>query len=159
MDRLSTKFSDYDVLNLLRRIVASYEADAGRGLPIGALTSQNLANFYLGTADRLAVEHIDCIGYVRYMDDIVWWGRSKKSVHVILNAIREHLVQALNLTIKLPVKIGQSRFGISYCGFRIFPDQLLLSRRRKKRFCAMRREIETVYQKSELSPASLQQRF
>jgi hypothetical protein len=57
---------------LLGRIIDAYAASPGCGLPIGALTSQHFANFYLDGADRrLASPAVRAC--VRYMDDIVWW--------------------------------------------------------------------------------------
>ncbi len=40
-------------------------------MPIGALTRQFLANFYLGFVDRLVKERLRIRGYARYMDDMV----------------------------------------------------------------------------------------
>lgn len=53
---LARKFKDRGLWNLLERIIRSYEASPGRGLPIGSLTSQHFANFYLGGLDRWALE-------------------------------------------------------------------------------------------------------
>ncbi len=39
-------------LDLSDRILASYQTGPGRGLPIGNLTSQHFANFYLAPQDR-----------------------------------------------------------------------------------------------------------
>jgi reverse transcriptase family protein len=43
----ATKFKDKALLNLFDRLLASYCVTEGRGLPIGNLTSQYFANFYL----------------------------------------------------------------------------------------------------------------
>ena len=159
MERLERKFSDHDVLRLMGRIISAHQATPGRGLPIGALTSQNFANFYLSTADRMALEQNGVAGYVRYMDDLVWWGPSKSFVRDVLRRLTAHIEQTLKLTVKNPVKIGQSRHGVAFCGFRILPDRLLLSRRRKKRFVAMRRDAENAFENGAMSAAALQQRM
>ena len=46
------------LLMLLDRIIAAYETAPGRGLPIGSLTSQHFANFYLGWFDRFVKEDL-----------------------------------------------------------------------------------------------------
>ena len=48
----------------------------GRGLPIGSLTSQHFANFYLGWFDRFVKESLRVPAYVRYMDDMALWAES-----------------------------------------------------------------------------------
>jgi len=49
---LARRFKDSFVLGWFCRIIDSYEKSAGRGLPIGSLTSQHFANFYLDPLDR-----------------------------------------------------------------------------------------------------------
>ena len=74
LGRLARKFKDRRLLDLFGRIIASYEVAPGRGVPIGSLTSQHFANFYLGGLDRFVKEGLRAGGYVRYMDDFVVWG-------------------------------------------------------------------------------------
>ncbi len=40
-----------------------------RGLPIGNLTSQFFANYYLNPLDHFVKEKLKCQGYIRYVDD------------------------------------------------------------------------------------------
>ena len=49
---LERRFKDPRLLELLKRIIACYRGELGIGLPIGSLTSQHFANFYLGWLDR-----------------------------------------------------------------------------------------------------------
>lgn len=77
---LERRFKDRGLLALLARIVESHRAEPGRGLPIGALTSQHFANDYLAGLDRLLLEGCRVRGLVRYMDDLVWWGDGKDAV-------------------------------------------------------------------------------
>ena len=74
--RLGRLFKDRRLLDLLRRIIASFESAPGRGLPIGSLTSQHFANFYLGWFDRFVKEGLLVEGYVRYMDDCALWANT-----------------------------------------------------------------------------------
>lgn len=48
-----------------RAIIGSYHTSPGYGLPIGALTSQHFANFYLGSLDRFVKETLRADGYAR----------------------------------------------------------------------------------------------
>lgn len=153
---IARKFSDHDLLSLVGRIIAVHEDAPGKGLPIGALTSQNFANLYLGTADRLVTQNPLSRGYVRYMDDLVWWGDSRADVRAILEDMRPLVEGRLKLEIKTPLKFARSRDGITFCGYRVFPDRLLLSRRRKARYAEARRIAERAYARGESDVAELQ---
>jgi hypothetical protein len=142
MGLLERKFKDRPLLSLLAKIIAAHRDAPGRGLPIGALTSQCLANFYLGGLDRAVLETCRMPGYVRYMDDMVWWAADRAAVRRTLDAARAHLADRLRLDIKIPA-IGRSTTGLVFCGYRILPDRLLLSRRRKRRYSAIRRQWES----------------
>ena len=47
LERLSKKFRNAALLDLVRRVLDGHQDQPGTGLPIGALTSQHFANFYL----------------------------------------------------------------------------------------------------------------
>lgn len=142
---LERRFKDRGLLALLARIVESHHAEPGRGLPIGALTSQHFANYYLAGLDRLLLEGCRVRGLVRYMDDLVWWGDSKDAVRDALAQARAYAQERLRLTVKTPVQIGRSRAGLPFCGYRILPGRLLLSRRRKRRYAECRRASENAF--------------
>ncbi len=63
--RLERKFKDRRLLDLFGRIIASYEVAPGHRVPIGSLTSQHLASFYLGWLDRFVKEKRRAVGYMR----------------------------------------------------------------------------------------------
>jgi RNA-directed DNA polymerase len=161
---LARRLKDRHVLALLGRIIDAHcdaPADApgcatGRGLPIGALTSQQLANFYLGGLDRLLLEQCRVRGLVRYMDDLVWWGESRAGVRAALAAARTYCADHLRLTIKEPVLVGRSTQGVMLCGYRVLPGRLLLSRRRKRRYAARRRHWERLYAQGWIDARTLQ---
>ncbi|MDG4596604.1 MAG: RNA-directed DNA polymerase [Candidatus Contendobacter sp.] len=153
---LERRFKDRGLLALLARIVESHHAEPGRGLPIGALTSQHFANYYLAGLDRLLLEGYRVRGLVRYMDDLVWWGDSKDAVRDALAQAHAYTQDRLRLTVKTPVQIGRSRAGLPFCGYRILPSRLLLSRRRKRRYIECRRDWETAYAAGRIDVRALQ---
>jgi len=153
---LARRFKDKPLLALMRRIVAAHQVAPGKGLPIGALTSQHFANYYLSGLDRLLLEGCKVRGLVRYMDDLVWWGDSREAVHQALDAAVGYTHDRLALTIKQPVQVGRSRHGLSFCGYRILPGRLLLSRRRKRRYAECRRDWEAAYGNGLIDARTLQ---
>ena len=57
--------------------------------PIGNLTSQYFANYYLSFADRFIQQELKIKLYVRYMDDMVLWSNDKEhllKVKKVLNS-------------------------------------------------------------------------
>ena len=149
-------FKDRGLLALLARIIDAHHTAPGQGLPIGALTSQHFANYYLAGLDRLLLEGCPARGLVRYMDDLVWWGDDKMAVRDVLAQVRAYAQERLCLTIKTPVRIGRSGAGLSFCGYRLLPGRLLLSRRRKRRYAECRREWENAYVAGRIDACALQ---
>ena len=156
---LARKFKNRDLLALLGQIVGAHEDAPGRGLPIGTLTSQYFANFYLGGLDRLLLEDCRVHGFVRYMDDVVCWTGDRAAARAARDAARTWLGDALCLTVKQPVQIGRSRDGLSFCGFRILPGQLLLSRRRRRRYAELRSRAELAWREGRTDDCGLQSAY
>jgi RNA-directed DNA polymerase len=90
---------DRRVLALLHRIVSA-GGDAGRGLPIGSLTSQWLANLTLDRLDHHVKEVLRIPGYARYMDDFVLFSNDRESLRAAHAALGEFLASELRLAIK-----------------------------------------------------------
>ncbi len=159
LNLIARRFRDADLLALVRRIIAAHEASPGKGLPIGALTSQNFANFYLGQADRHITSHPESGGYVRYMDDLIWWAHDRRAARAVLDSVRPLIEGTLKLPIKQPVRLGRSQDGLAFCGFRIFPYRLLLSKRRKRRYTRARRVAESSFLQGHINARALQTRM
>lgn len=153
---LARRFKNQDFLRLLGRIIDSYHSIPGRGLPIGALTSQHFANAYLTGLDRLLLERLKVRGLVRYMDDTVWWTDSKTDAIEVRQAAEDYANRELLLKIKPPAQFAASRQGLSFCGFRILPGAILLSRRRKRRYAEIRRDYENAFLEGRINVSALQ---
>jgi RNA-directed DNA polymerase len=123
METLARIVKDRALLRLVARILAAGGGDGepGRGLPIGNLTSQWLANLVLGAVDHAVVERLRVPGYVRYMDD-----------HVLLADDRERLreagaeVEAVLATLGLRAKasatmLAPTRDGLPFLGWLLWP--------------------------------------
>jgi RNA-directed DNA polymerase len=121
-------------LELVHRIIDAYGDGNGRGLPIGALTSQWFANYYLGPLDRFLLEQRRVAGMVRYMDDFVFWGTTREEVRSCVDGVDEFLSQNLKLESRPPTLINRSSHGVTVCGYRVFPGTIHLSRTRQDRF-------------------------
>jgi len=156
MERIRRRIKGDDVLALVGRIVAAHGEGSGQGLPIGALTSQCLANYYLDPLDRFLLEASATRGYVRYMDDFVFWTETRQDATRLVREAGEFLERTLALTAKASVQINQSARGITVCGYRILPGSIRLGRRRKRRYLESRRRCEAAYQAGTIDAAQLQ---
>jgi len=156
---LDRRFRNRARMDLLERITAAHHTAPGLGLPIGALTSQHFANAYLGGADRHLLEACKVGGMVRYMDDLVWWTRDRVSARAVLDRMRAFLGERLGLAVKTPVRVDRSVHGLPFCGFRILPGRLLMSRRRRRRYGELRRRAEREALAGQLDGPGLQAAF
>ena len=105
------------------------------GIPIGFYTSQWIANWYLTELDHKIKEEFGAVYYVRYMDDMVIFGSSKKSLHKIRVQIEEYLSSHLGLTLKDNWQIFRfdyirdgKHYGrfLDFMGFRFYRDRVTL---------------------------------
>jgi hypothetical protein len=147
------------VLNLFGQILASYETTPGCGLPIGNLTSQHFANFYLAPLDRFIKERLQCRSYVRYMDDFVVWGGTAANLRAVWRQVEEFLASELGLGLKPNVTLNRTPHGMDFLGYRVFPRELRLTRRSKLRFAAKFRQYEQEQLGGRWTELQLQQRM
>ncbi|MER2555816.1 MAG: reverse transcriptase/maturase family protein, partial [Thauera sp.] len=140
---LARRFKGAGLLALLDRIIDRGAADTpGRGLPIGALTSQHFANAYLDVADRMLLSDPGVTAHVRYMDDILWWAASKAAALETLAAFRDFLCRERRLRLKPAALVARCEHGLAFCGFRVRPGVVLASRRKLARYRAGLGRIE-----------------
>lgn len=157
MQVLSRRFKGNACIAQLQRIVDSYQSTPQRGLPMGSLTSQYFANYYLDGLDRLLDALPEVRAHLRYMDDIIWWCDSKQTVINVLRIVKNWLQWQRDLKVKNNVQIQSSQQGVTYCGFRILLSVMRLSRRRKRRYQQRRQYWEYRYLKGDIDATQLQQ--
>jgi RNA-directed DNA polymerase len=139
------KFRDPGIRHLMETIVRGFAPGTGKGLPIGALTSQHFANFYLSPLDRLLSEDRRVRAIVRYMDDVIWWTDDRSNARAVFDDASQFVEERLALAFKPGTVFGRSRDGVDFCGVRVKPGALLLSRRRRKRYAEHRQAWEEAW--------------
>jgi len=144
---LGRLFRERRLGDLLERIVRHPVPNgaAGKGLPIGNLTSQWFANLYLDGLDHRVKEEWHFRGYLRYMDDIVLWGDDKADLWWALAAIASWLQMQRQLELKdAATRVGPTNAGLAFLGLRVYPNALRLQRQRYRRLKRLiaRREKE-----------------
>jgi len=147
-----------DALALLDAVIAAHGAGEGKGLPIGALTSQHFANHYLNDADRWCLAQPGVRAHVRYMDDFLLWADDKASLVRLRREFAEYLRDALCLDIK-PSLIQRTDRGVLFCGVRVKPFSLRPSERRRRRYRQAVSRWEQCWRCGEIGAPALQRGY
>lgn len=103
----------------------------GKGLPIGNLPSQLLANLLLSQFDKLMIDRVGKDGgYGRYVDDFLVISRDKKLLLDISQESRKYLSEELGLTLH-PHKVSLQRAasGVRFTGALIRPGRIIPNQR------------------------------
>lgn len=89
-----------------------------RGLPIGNLTSQWFANWYLNAFDHEITSGLGYGGYVRYCDDFVIFGTSREQLADLRQRMNELLAGLRLRAHPRKTAIVPTRAGITFVGYR-----------------------------------------
>jgi RNA-directed DNA polymerase len=131
--QIAKRFKDKLLLMIFNDIINSYQTTAGKGIPIGNLTSQYFANHYLAVADHFIKEKLNAPAYVRYMDDMVLWSNDKRELLKLGRLFRIFVETELELVLK-PNCLNACDKGLPFLGYLLFPKHVLLNQNSKKRY-------------------------
>lgn len=126
---------DERITALVEDIVRSFDSGvAGKGLPLGNLTSQLLVNVYMNEFDQFAKHTLKARRYIRYADDFVFLSTDRDWLESLLPRISEFLKSRLALELH-PHKVSISTLasGVDFLGWVHFPDHHVLRTTTKKR--------------------------
>ncbi len=132
-EKLARLFKDKELLSLFYKIIDSYCVVKGKGVPIGNLTSQYFANYYLSSLDHKVKEELRLPIYLRYMDDILIMDNNRTQLKSYVRTVQEYSENNLKLRLKEPI-YGECRMGVQFLGYIVKPYRLQLNGRSKKRF-------------------------
>lgn len=152
---LRKTFKDKPLLDLFDRIIDSYCTEPGKGIPIGNLTSQHMANLYLDGLDRFVKERLRAAGYARYMDDFVLWADDKSTLVGWTREIETYAATVLKLALK-PAQINRVSVGMPFLGCRLYPSGLKLDQRGRRRFKAKLTRLEWDFDRGVISEKDMQ---
>lgn len=90
-----------------------------KGLPIGNLTSQFLAIYYLNELDHYIIHDLKLPKYIRYMDDFIIMSEDKEKLKEALAKIEEVLNNKYKLKLnRKKTKLIKSSNGFTFLGYR-----------------------------------------
>ena len=157
LDRLARRFRERRFLQLWERLLASYETTPGRGIPIGALTSQYLGNFVLDEVDHAVKGEMGIRPYLRYMDDSLCIGESKEEV-LAVRGIVSGTLGALGLRLKQGGQWNRCDLGVPWVGFVVYPGRIRLNAMGRRRLRRKVKILERNWERGRVSAEELQSR-
>lgn len=124
-------FKDWEKLPKAKSL---FHVKRGKGLPIGNLSSQIFANFYLKAFDAFVAKQVGGF-YGRYVDDMVLIHKSQSFLKIMLNKVRAYLWQNYGLILH-PRKIYLQPVynGFSFIGAFLKCKRIYAGKRLKKMF-------------------------
>jgi RNA-directed DNA polymerase len=129
---LRQHFTDLDVLALFDHIINSTAPvhtgasdlfnppPTPKGLPIGNLTSQFLANLYLNELDQHLKHDLKVHAYLRYMDDFVVFGNDRQQLVALERTIQSYCNERLALDLHLKGGVKEYTEGLGFLGFKLY---------------------------------------
>ncbi|XWK87995.1 MAG: RNA-directed DNA polymerase [Phormidium sp.] len=121
-----------------------------KGIPIGNLTSQVLANVYLNNFDHFVKEKLKVVKYIRYVDDFALFSEDQVFLSEARLAIEEYLA-SLRLKIH-PIKsqLFETKEGANFLGFRVLPDCIRVRKENLRRARRRLRRMQVEYAKGKI---------
>ncbi len=171
LKKIQNKIEDKDVLNLIKIIISEANNDyvnisiknyndkfntsipyyqKGKGLSIGAMTSQFLAIFYLNDLDHYIKENLKCKYYIRYMDDFLILDTDKERLKKIQTKIFEKL-EKTKLNVNEKSNIYKSSSGYVFLGYKYkVVNNKLKILFNKKTYYKIKRKLKYLYAKNKI---------
>lgn len=116
-EKLSKIVDNEKILNLLFKIIDSYNRVENVGLPMGNQTSQCFALLYLDNVDRYIKEKLQVKYYVRYMDDMLLLLRDKSKAKRCIEDVKQLLAEN-QLALNPKSQIIAIKNGVEFLGWR-----------------------------------------
>lgn len=116
-----------------------------KGIPIGNLTSQVMANLYLNNLDHFIKHQLKAKAYLRYVDDLVLLSHSKVELHQWKQEIKENLASLRLQLHPYKANIFRVEKGVDVLGYQVFPKYCLLRNDNGFRFNRRLKQFSKAY--------------
>lgn len=149
---LKRKIFDDRFFGLVIAIIRSFSVLPNKGLPLGNVTSQILANIYMNEFDQFMKHSIKAKYYIRYCDDFVILDASLQLLVDSITRIKVFLSSELKLDLH-PNKIFLRKIhhGVDFLGYVSLPGYMILRTRTKNRTIRKIREAYVQYKAKVIS--------
>ena len=129
------------------------------GLPIGNLTSQFFANWYLANFDHFIKEKLRVKKYLRYVDDFLLCGDDWQFLTQARKEIEQYLATLRLIIHPIKSQLFETCHGVNFVGFRVLPDRVRVRNDNLRRARRRLKQLQADYGRGELSVQDLIQRL
>jgi len=137
LELLRKNIKDDNIFDLLKIVVESFNREAGKGIPLGNITSQIFANIYLNELDQFVAGVLRMNGYVRYNDDFIVSDSDEEKLFTNVEKIKMLLKEKLMLDLPEEKTVFRKfGWGIDFCGSVVLPNAILLRNKTKGKMFA-----------------------
>lgn len=112
-----------------------------KGMPVGALVSQMLANVYNDQIDQYAKRTLGIHYYIRYQDDIIILSDDKIQIKEWHKKLEQYANEVMKMELNDKTCIRPINQGIEFCGFRLWATHVKI---RKSTALKMKRNLKGV---------------
>jgi len=121
-----------------------------RGLPLGNLTSQWFANWFLTGLDHHVTGPLRIAGYVRYCDDFILLDDDRGKLGDAANMVKDWLAGKRLLLHARRLRVSPVCAGLPFVGFRVWPTHRLLKKDNVRAFRRRVRWMQRAYARGEI---------
>jgi len=121
-----------------------------RGLPLGNLTSQWFANWFLTGLDHQVTGPLGIAGHVRYCDDFVLLDDDRERLKDAALAVSSWLAVKRLLLHEERLRVGPVAAGLAFVGFRVWPTHRVLKKENVRGFRRRLRWMKRAYAREEI---------
>ena len=130
-----------------------------RGLPIGNLTSQFFANYYLAGFDHFVHEQLKIGKYLRYVDDFCCFDDDHERLAAARPQIEQYLASLRLIIHPIKSQLFETRHGANFVGFRVLPDRIRVRADNLRRARLRCKQLKAAYSQGEIQIHPLVQRL
>lgn len=152
-ENLERMFKDKAFVDAFMEPFEKFSPDGFR-IPLGIRPSQESGNIALMGLDRFATEQLGCMGYLRYLDDFVFFGKTKGEVKWKIRRI-ETFLKKIGFELHVP-KIHRVSEGLDIVGYVYYNtrNDMYWRSSNKHRWLRRRSKAKTPRRKRELDDAA-----
>ncbi|MBI2146656.1 helix-turn-helix domain-containing protein [Candidatus Woesearchaeota archaeon] len=158
---IQRKIDDKRLLWLIKVILHNYQTDyPGKGMPLGNLTSQFLANVYLNELDQYVKHILKAKYYIRYVDDFVILDNHAENLQYFKKETQAFCNQTLALQLHPDKsKIHHLRNGVCFLGMRIYPYHRRIKKKNVRRFERKLLSLRDNFEKEKITKEKIVEHF
>lgn len=128
---------------------STYRQTPAKGMPIGNLTSQLVANIYLNNFDHWIKEALRERYYIRYVDDVVILGDNREHLQQLCQQIIERMdIEGLTIHPR-KIRLAPVAAGVPFLGYVVSPTSISAGQRLRRRYHYRLRQHEAGQDRSE----------